>query len=131
SAAGGAVRNVAPDRDRQPRFAPPIQRGAQRPLLRAGRGAGVHRRERVVSEVTRPLAALRFSRAAYWGESAGKLRPWRYDAGNSAAQDLQMSMHEVNWHEGMFLVPHHFQAAHRHALRMLHEHSRLDLHYNW
>ncbi|MFL5342363.1 MAG: type VI secretion system baseplate subunit TssK [Gemmataceae bacterium] len=42
-----------------------------------------------------------------------------------------MSMHEVNWHEGMFLVPHHFQAAQRYGLRLLHEHSQLDLHYNW
>src|SRR5687768_1439109 len=42
-----------------------------------------------------------------------------------------MSTHEVNWHEGMFLVPHHFQAAHRFAHQQAHQHSLLDQHYNW
>jgi type VI secretion system protein ImpJ len=42
-----------------------------------------------------------------------------------------MTTHEVNFHEGMFLVPHHFQAAHRHTLELLHLNSEFDLHYNW
>lgn len=42
-----------------------------------------------------------------------------------------MNAHEVNWHEGMFLVPHHFQAAHRHALQQIHQNSRLDAYYGW
>src|SRR5258708_7169290 len=42
-----------------------------------------------------------------------------------------MNTHEVNFHEGMFLVPHHFQAMHRHALQTLHLNSEFDLHYNW
>ena len=42
-----------------------------------------------------------------------------------------MTTHEVNWHEGMFLVPHHFQAAHRYSLQILHLNSEFDLHYNW
>jgi type VI secretion system protein ImpJ len=42
-----------------------------------------------------------------------------------------MTNHEVNWHEGMFLVPHHFQAAYRYSQQLLHLNSEFDVHYNW
>jgi type VI secretion system protein ImpJ len=37
----------------------------------------------------------------------------------------------VNWHEGMFLRPHHFQAADRYWADQLHQASRLDRWFNW
>lgn len=42
-----------------------------------------------------------------------------------------MSEPAVNWHEGMFLRPHHFQAAERHRHDQLHHSARWDVHYNW
>lgn len=42
-----------------------------------------------------------------------------------------MSVRAVHWHEGMFLRPHHFQAAQRHALHLSQESAKWDLHYNW
>lgn len=37
----------------------------------------------------------------------------------------------VHWHEGMFLRPHHLQAAQRHAWRLGNLGDKWDLHYNW
>lgn len=42
-----------------------------------------------------------------------------------------MSEPAINWHEGMFLRPHHFQAANRHWQDQLRQSSRWDVHYNW
>jgi type VI secretion system protein ImpJ len=42
-----------------------------------------------------------------------------------------MSDPAVHWHEGMFLKPHHFQAAARHAAQLGGLGDKLDLHYNW
>jgi type VI secretion system protein ImpJ len=42
-----------------------------------------------------------------------------------------MSDPAVNWHEGMFLRPHHFQAATRHWHDQLRQSGRWDVHYNW
>src|SRR5207237_7192345 len=42
-----------------------------------------------------------------------------------------MSEPAVNWHEGMFLRPHHFQAAARHHHDQLRQAGRWDVHYNW
>ncbi len=42
-----------------------------------------------------------------------------------------MSVHPVNWHEGMFLRPHHFQAAQRHTELLVQLNSKWDNHYNW
>ena len=38
---------------------------------------------------------------------------------------------EVHWHEGMFLRPHHFQAQHRHLLRLMELSGKWSLHHNW
>jgi type VI secretion system protein ImpJ len=37
----------------------------------------------------------------------------------------------VHWHEGMFLRPHHFQAADRYWADQLRQSSRWDLNFNW
>jgi type VI secretion system protein ImpJ len=37
----------------------------------------------------------------------------------------------VHWHEGMFLRPHHLQAATRHGWRLGSLGDKWDLHYNW
>src|SRR5262245_43157127 len=42
-----------------------------------------------------------------------------------------MSDPAVHWHEGMFLRPHHFQAAARYAGRLSGLGDKWDLHYNW
>jgi type VI secretion system protein ImpJ len=42
-----------------------------------------------------------------------------------------MSDPAVNWHEGMFLRPHHFQAADRFHHDQLTQSARWDVHYNW
>ncbi|MER3416887.1 MAG: type VI secretion system baseplate subunit TssK [Gemmataceae bacterium] len=42
-----------------------------------------------------------------------------------------MSIRAVYWHEGMFLRPHHFQAAHRYWAYQLATSARWDHHYNW
>src|SRR5436305_15163045 len=42
-----------------------------------------------------------------------------------------MTVRAVHWHEGMFLRPHHFQAAQRHAQHLNNLGEKWDLHYNW
>lgn len=42
-----------------------------------------------------------------------------------------MTARSVHWHEGMFLRPHHFQAAQRHAQFLDHLNEKWDQHYNW
>jgi type VI secretion system protein ImpJ len=42
-----------------------------------------------------------------------------------------MTMRAVYWHEGMFLRPHHFQAADRHIQETLARGQHWDCHYNW
>ncbi|HEX4606608.1 MAG TPA: type VI secretion system baseplate subunit TssK, partial [Urbifossiella sp.] len=42
-----------------------------------------------------------------------------------------MSVPAVHWHEGMFLRPHHFQAAERYLADQSRRAGRLDVHHNW
>lgn len=42
-----------------------------------------------------------------------------------------MSVPAVHWHEGMFLRPHHFQAADRYWADQVRANGRFDVHYNW
>lgn len=42
-----------------------------------------------------------------------------------------MTMHAVNWHEGMFLRPQHFQTATRYFDQVAHRQQKWDLHYGW
>lgn len=42
-----------------------------------------------------------------------------------------MTARAVHWHEGMFLRPHHFQAAQRHALHLGRRGGKWDVHHNW
>ncbi len=42
-----------------------------------------------------------------------------------------MAHRPVHWHEGMFLRPHHFQAAARHADEAAARSARLDQHHGW
>jgi type VI secretion system protein ImpJ len=42
-----------------------------------------------------------------------------------------MSTTPVHWHEGMFLRPHHFQAAERYWAEQLRLSASFDVHYNW
>lgn len=42
-----------------------------------------------------------------------------------------MTVRAVHWHEGMFLLPHHFQAAQRHAEATAARGGKWDVHYNW
>src|SRR5262245_49415880 len=42
-----------------------------------------------------------------------------------------MTSRPVHWHEGMFLRPHHFQAAQRYQAREAHRSHRWDVHHNW
>src|SRR5205085_4679055 len=42
-----------------------------------------------------------------------------------------MTVRPVNWHEGMFLRPHHFQVAERYRAHQSNLSEKWDLHYNW
>jgi type VI secretion system protein ImpJ len=42
-----------------------------------------------------------------------------------------MATRAVHWHEGMFLRPHHLQAAQRFEAEQRHRAAKWDLHYNW
>ncbi len=42
-----------------------------------------------------------------------------------------MTARPVHWHEGMFLRPHHLQAAQRHSAHLDQLHGKWDHHYNW
>jgi type VI secretion system protein ImpJ len=42
-----------------------------------------------------------------------------------------MLLQPVHWHEGMFLRPHHFQAAQRLSFQLSSLASKWDLHFNW
>jgi type VI secretion system protein ImpJ len=42
-----------------------------------------------------------------------------------------MSIRPVHWHEGMFLRPHHFQAAQRHTQYLTNLGDKWDHYYNW
>ncbi len=42
-----------------------------------------------------------------------------------------MPVREVHWHEGMFLRPHHFQAAQRRTLHVLQQNVQWDSHHFW
>jgi type VI secretion system protein ImpJ len=42
-----------------------------------------------------------------------------------------MATRAVHWHEGMFLRPHHFQAAQRHRFEVMTRGEKWDVHYNW
>lgn len=42
-----------------------------------------------------------------------------------------MTMHAVNWHEGMFLRPQHFQTATRFLDQSAHRQQKWDVHYSW
>jgi type VI secretion system protein ImpJ len=42
-----------------------------------------------------------------------------------------MTTRAVHWHEGMFLRPHHFQAAMRHWSHLTDRGEKWDVHYNW
>src|SRR5688500_20119791 len=42
-----------------------------------------------------------------------------------------MTMRPVHWHEGMFLRPHHFQAAQRQQDHLLARNEKWTLHHNW
>src|SRR5262249_46120192 len=42
-----------------------------------------------------------------------------------------MLLQPVHWHEGMFLRPHHFQAAQRLAFQLTSLASKWDVHFNW
>lgn len=44
---------------------------------------------------------------------------------------MSMCEHSVHWHEGMFLTPHHFQAADRRSAQLRQLGSSWDSHYNW
>lgn len=42
-----------------------------------------------------------------------------------------MAVQAVHWHEGMFLLPQHLQAAHRHGLHLGQLSDRWNVHYHW
>ncbi len=42
-----------------------------------------------------------------------------------------MSVRAVHWHEGMFLRPHHFQLAERHARHLNARDAKWNVHHNW
>src|SRR6516162_4392771 len=42
-----------------------------------------------------------------------------------------MTVRPVHWHEGMFLRPHHFQAAQRYYAHELERGTRWNLHHDW
>src|ERR1051326_8902556 len=42
-----------------------------------------------------------------------------------------MTVRPVNWHEGMFLRPHHFQVAERYRAYQANLSEKWDCHYNW
>lgn len=50
-------------------------------------------------------------------------RTWEYDEA--------MALRPVHWHEGMFLRPHHFQAASRYQTALVARTEKWNAHYNW
>src|SRR5437763_1191275 len=42
-----------------------------------------------------------------------------------------MTARAVHWHDGMFLRPHHFQAAERHRAQAVQRSEKWHDHYNW
>src|ERR1700676_2409474 len=42
-----------------------------------------------------------------------------------------MTARAVHWHDGMFLRPHHFQAADRYGLHLNQRHEQWGMHYGW
>src|SRR5262249_3397281 len=42
-----------------------------------------------------------------------------------------MTVRAVHWHDGMFLRPHHFQAAQRYLFHNSHRNDRWNVHYHW
>jgi type VI secretion system protein ImpJ len=42
-----------------------------------------------------------------------------------------MTPHPIHWHEGMFLRPHHFQAAERYTHRLVDQNARFVRHHAW
>src|SRR4051794_26608005 len=42
-----------------------------------------------------------------------------------------MTARAIHWHEGMFLRPHHLQAAQRHLEQVSNTGDKWDLNYNW
>ena len=48
-----------------------------------------------------------------------------------ALPEISMAVRAVDWHEGMFLRPHHLQAAQRYAAQEISLNGKWDLHYNW
>jgi type VI secretion system protein ImpJ len=48
-----------------------------------------------------------------------------------SGKEKRMTSHAVHWYEGMFLRPHHFQAAHRHLTDLGRRNHSWDLQFNW
>src|SRR5262245_12897155 len=57
--------------------------------------------------------------------------PGRYSHPITAAGRGPMSDRPIHWHEGMFLRPHHFQAADRHMRQYVSQQVRWDEHHYW
>jgi type VI secretion system protein ImpJ len=62
--------------------------------------------------------------------------PYGYQGAGLGRRDykwghLAMAHRPVHWHEGMFLRPHHFQAAQRHWQQWANTSEKWDCHYNW
>src|SRR4051812_45117238 len=55
----------------------------------------------------------------------------RHPTSRPPARRPSMTVRAVHWHEGMFLLPHHFQAAQRHAAAVDARSGKWDHHHNW
>src|SRR5262249_13098405 len=54
----------------------------------------------------------------------------RYNGPAAGAHRL-MTVRPIHWHEGMFLRPHHLQAAQRYGAHLDNTSEKWDHHYNW
>src|SRR5262245_25755645 len=86
-----------------------------------------------------PLAAWRGPAAPPSAPLEGILRAIRMctmgsargAAGTGTGAPLLMTTEAVHWHEGMFLRPHHLQAAGRHEFHRAHVRETWDQHHYW
>src|SRR5438270_8962591 len=54
-----------------------------------------------------------------------------FESGQTTRDESPMTARAVDWHEGMFLRPHHFLAAQQYHSYQANLSQRWDLHYNW
>src|SRR5262249_1777539 len=94
-----------------------------------GEGGRRNRRQGAVG-----VLVLKVANAGFRGElpaAPGSRSACRNELSKKRGDPSTMAVRPVHWHEGMFLRPHHFQAAQRHTQYLTHLGEKWDHYYNW